>query len=173
MNASDGGAERTLYAFAEEQSVRRFRPINDGVMGGLSRGELAALEGEGAVFRGVVSFENNGGFASVRSLPGDLRLAGYAGIRLRVRGDGKTYKVTLNTSSALDGVQYQARFHSPGGAWVDIAIPFSAFVPTFRGRVLGEVPPVDPTAILTVGLMISDAQEGPFSLTIARIGAYR
>jgi len=173
MTSSDDGAERTLYDFAGGESVRRFQSINDVVMGGISRGELVALEGEGALFQGVVSLENNGGFASVRSLPEDHRLAGYAGIRLRVKGDGKTYKLTLKTSAALDGVQYQARFQPPAGAWVSIAIPFSAFVPTVRGRVLGEVPPVDPAAILTVGFMISDRQEGPFSLTVARFGAYR
>ena len=137
--------ERTLYDFAHEGSIVRFRPINDGVMGGVSSGELvAARGGEGALFQGVVSFENNGGFASVRSLPEDHRLAGYSGVTLRVKGDGKRYKVTLKTSPALDGVQYQARIQPPVGEWMDLSIPFSAFIPTFRGRVLNDVSGIDP-----------------------------
>jgi len=42
--------------------------VNDDVMGGVSAGNFGATNG-GAVFRGELSLENNGGFAFVRSLP--------------------------------------------------------------------------------------------------------
>lgn len=162
-----------LFDFTDPETVRLFRSINDGVMGGVSTGSLVAREGEGAVFRGIVSFDNNGGFASVRSVPGEFRLAGHQGFTLRVKGDGKTYKILLKTSAALDGVQYQARFQPPPAVWKWLSIPFSSFVPAFRGRVLTDGDPLDPARVVTVGLMISDRQEGPFSLTLSSVSVYR
>jgi NADH dehydrogenase [ubiquinone] 1 alpha subcomplex assembly factor 1 len=148
-------SDRLLYDFASVEAARRFRPINDAVMGGVSRGDLVALEGGGAAFCGTVSLENNGGFASVRSEPEDHRLAGYAGITLTVTGDGKIYKIALKTSAALDGIQYQASCQPPARERVHLKIPFSSFVPTFRGKLLDGVPPLEPARISTVGIMIS------------------
>lgn len=171
--APEEPSEIILFDFADPATHRSFRPINDGVMGGVSAGTMVHQEGEGAVFRGVVSLENNGGFASVRSLPGTYDLSGFEGITLHVKGDGKTYKLQLKTTAAFDGVQYQARFQAPDDAWTRLLIPFSAFVPTFRGRILSDADPLDPGHIATVGFMISDRQEGPFSLSVARVGVYR
>jgi hypothetical protein len=42
-----------------------WRAINDGVMGGVSLGEIVAID-NGLRFQGTLSLENNGGFASVR-----------------------------------------------------------------------------------------------------------
>ena len=52
--------------------------IDDVVMGGRSHSEMVIEDGV-AAFRGVVSLENNGGFASVRSNPADHDLAGLTG----------------------------------------------------------------------------------------------
>ena len=40
--------------------------VNDGVMGGLSSSEIIETEEKTLIFSGLVSLENNGGFASVR-----------------------------------------------------------------------------------------------------------
>ncbi len=61
-----------LFDFSDPRSVALWDPINDGVMGGVSRGQLRHDPAGHAVFAGHVSFENNGGFASVRCRPGDL-----------------------------------------------------------------------------------------------------
>ena len=66
------------------------------------------LEDGVGVFRGVVSLENGGGFASVRSEPQDHDLSTFDGLVLKVRGDGKRYRFRLRTSRAFDGVSYQA-----------------------------------------------------------------
>ena len=62
------------------------------------------------VFVGEVSLDNNGGFASIRTAPQQHDLAGATGIVLRVRGDGKRYRVNLRTDATFDGIQYQAGF---------------------------------------------------------------
>ena len=80
--------------------------INDGVMGGLSSGRMSAADGY-ATFRGTVSFENNGGFSSVRSQAVVHDLSAFEGLVLRVRGDGKRYGFRLKIDASFDGVSYQ------------------------------------------------------------------
>lgn len=145
--------------------------IDDVVMGGVSASEMVA-EGGHASFRGVVSFDNNGGFASVRSRAEVRDLSAFDGLILRVRGDGKNYGFRLRTSASFDGVSYQAPLAPPAGEWTDIVIPFSDFVPVWRGRRVSDHPPLDPTRITTMGLIVS-RQEGRFELDIANIRGYR
>lgn len=145
--------------------------IDDPVMGGRSRSRMS-LANDAAVFEGVVSLENNGGFASVRSVPAEHELQGFDGIALRVLGDGHTYGVRLRTDSRLDGVSYQAKITTEAGRWTEVRLPFESFVPVFRGRQIRGHPSLDPGAIRTFGLIISDQQEGPFRLEIDRIEAY-
>jgi NADH dehydrogenase [ubiquinone] 1 alpha subcomplex assembly factor 1 len=55
--------------------------------------------------------------------------------------------------------------------WEEHRLAFSDFIPTFRGRVLANVPPLRPANIRSVGLLISDQQAGPFKLEVAWIQA--
>jgi hypothetical protein len=45
-------------------------------------------------------------------------------------------------------------------------------LPTLRGHIVYDAPPLDLSAVSSVGLMVSDRQTGPFRLEIARIEAY-
>jgi len=170
--SGQGRQERLLCDFSKTAEVDRWRSINDGVMGGVSSGSLRSDPAEYAVFSGSVSFENSGGFASVRSAPADLDLRGYRGISLQVRGDGKSYRLTLKLSPEFDGVIHMARFTAEEGGWRTVQLPFDGFIPTFRGRTLNDIPPVDPREIKSIGFMIADRQEGPFRLDIRAIGTY-
>lgn len=148
-----------------------FHPIGDRVMGGVSSGAL--VPGEGcAVFTGEVSFEHHGGFASVRSGTGSWDLSGFQGMELEVLGDGKTYKLSLTTDPRYEAVVYRAPFTPPDGQWTTLPIPFTDFVPTFRGERVPGAPPLDPARISTFGLLISDRQEGNFRLKIRTIKAF-
>ena len=62
---------------------------------------------------------------------------------LRVRGDGHRYKFTVRTKSGFDTpiYQYQCAFTTKRDEWEEHRLPFKDFVPTFRGRVLTDVPP--------------------------------
>jgi monofunctional biosynthetic peptidoglycan transglycosylase len=146
--------------------------ISDPVMGGISSSEMVAEGGTG-VFKGVVSLERGGGFASVRSAEGHYDLSGYDGLTFRVRGDGKRYGLRLRTSDGFDGVNYQAVFTPPAGVWVDVKLPFSGFQPVFRGRPVAGHPPLDPGAVRTFGLIIAGRQAGPFRIEIESIAGYR
>ena len=163
----------TLLDFTDPEDVSLWRPVDDAVMGGVSTSRLDLAEPGVARFRGNVSLENFGGFASVRTPPRDWDTAGATAFLLRVRGDGHQYKFTLRTSDRFDGIQYQARFSTPAGEWTDVRLPVDAFLPTFRGRKVPFAPALDPARVRVLGLMISDQQAGPFELLVDRIGIER
>jgi monofunctional biosynthetic peptidoglycan transglycosylase len=149
-----------------------WRRVDDVVMGGRSSSGMV-VEGGVGVFRGVVSLEGGGGFASVRSAPEPHDLSAFDGLVVRVRGDGKRYRFRLRTSRSFDGVSFQAPLEPGAGAWQEVATPFSAFEPVFRGRRVLEHPPLDPGQVQTFGLLIADRQAGPFRLEVAWIAGYR
>ncbi len=169
VEASAGGL--MLFDFNRENTVDDWYSINDGVMGGLSTGGMEQASAGTAVFAGAVSLENNGGFASVRSRPRMLDLRDFSSLALRIRGDGKGYKVNLRTDSRFDGILYRSAFETRNGVWETVVLPLDEFVPTFRGRVVRDAPPLDRSAINSIGLMISDGQEGPFRLEVEWIRA--
>ena len=88
---------------------------------------------------------------------------------LEVRGDGKRYMLNLRMSGAFDGVSYQTGFETVANTWTTVALPVSLYVPTFRGQRVAKAPPLDPAAVRQFGLMITDRQEGRFSLDVRRI----
>jgi len=163
----------TLLDFDDDADVALWRPVDDVVMGGVSRSSFGAAGSGVARFSGTVSLENSGGFASVRTPPREWDTAGTTAFVLRVRGDGHTYKFTLRTGDGFDGIQYQARFAPPAGEWTEVRLPADSFVPTFRGRTVPAAPALDPARVRALGLMISDRQAGPFELLVDSIGVER
>lgn len=162
-----GRESMTIIDFSRDDSI--WPSINDGVMGGLSSGRMVAADGF-ATFQGNVSFDNNGGFSSVRSRPVVHDLSVFERLVLKVRGDGKRYGFRLKTDTSFDGVSYQVEITPPAGEWVEIDIPFADFVPVYRGRKVTNHPPLDPSRIATFGLLIC-RQEGFFRLDIETIRA--
>jgi len=144
-----------------------WRAINDGVMGGVSSGRMVQ-SGENLRFEGALSLENNGGFASVRRLV-DEDLSEATGIRLQVRGDGRTYQFRLRQDGRFDGVAWRAEFTTTGD-WQSVDISFDDFVPVFRGRRVPQAGPVVPPAIRQIGFMLADKTPGPFALEVQSIG---
>ncbi len=163
-------AAKDLIDFRTPDAIR-WAIVNDGVMGGRSSSTLEPQGPGTALFHGFVSLENNGGFASVRALFDGLDLTGMDGLNLRVKGDGRSYELRLRTDRNMDGVAYRAEFSTEPGAWQEVFIPFSAFQPSFRGRVPRGAPPLDLSSIRQMGFLIGDKKQGPFELEIAWIRA--
>ena len=160
-----------ILDFSKPENVHAFHRIDDRVMGGISASSL--LPGDGcAVFEGEVSFEHHGGFASVRSAPGSWDLSGFSGIEIEVKGDGKSYKFSITTDPRYESVVYRGRFVAPEEGWTSLRIPFTEFIPTFRGEIVPEAGPLDPASIDSFGFLISDRQEGRFSLNVRSVQAF-
>lgn len=166
--------DRTVFDFSDPEQVQQWMVINDGVMGGVSRGMFRKGEGDGVVFSGTVSLENSGGFSSVSSRPGkSVDLSGFTGIAIRCRGDGKTYKATLKNDTRFTGFTYQFSFTPPKGEWMVVNAPFDQFQAFFRGQKVSDAPPVDRSDIQAFGFIIADKQAGPFSFEIEWIKGYK
>ena len=163
--------ERILTAFDGKDPLR-WQTVNDGVMGGRSQGDSSRTGNNTLRFAGEISLENNGGFSSIRTRPQDLKLGGYDGLSIRVRGDGRTYKLALRTSRTSQWIAYWADFETKKDTWTTVRIPFSNWVPTTFGRKLPG-PKLRPSSINSVGFMLYDKKAGPFSLEVDSISAFR
>ena len=170
MNASN---DKLLIHF-EGNAGGSWQIVNDGVMGGLSRSTIRRTESGSALFAGWVSLENNGGFASVRTIQPN-NLSDFKGLRIRIKGDGKSYYLRLKSahSNRLTAHSFESRFITKTDEWTEIALPFSDFKPVFRGRALRNVEPLDLASIAEISFMIRDSQEGTFLLEIESVHAYR
>lgn len=146
--------------------------VDDVVMGGVSDSAMQLTPDGTAVFVGNLSLENSGGFASVRTVLEQRNYAEFAGFRLRLKGDGKRYSFRARKDDRFDGVVYKFDFETAPGEWMEIDLPFAGFVPSFRGRTLADVPPLDSGNIAQIGFLISNRQEGEFRLEVERIEAY-
>ena len=161
-------ADKIVFDFQTATNTAAWQVVNDDVMGGVSASGFHLTNGV-ALFQGKVSLDNNGGFASVRSLPARHDLVGCDTFVVRVRGDGRRYKFTARTDRSFDSAIYQCVFTTKKGEWEEHRLPFKQFVATFRGRVLSSEPPLDAAKVTSVGFLISDKQEGPFQLEVAWI----
>ena len=159
----------TLFDFTDPSAANAWHAIDDRVMGGISRSTLRHDPAGHAVFEGTVSVERNGGFASVRSSPGERGLPGAQASLIELRGDNKQFKLSLLTDDGFDSLNYQASFTPASSAWQPLHLPLAEFRATFRGREVLEAPPLDPARICQVGLMIASRQAGRFALDIRRI----
>ena len=169
MNANLPIDDRLVIDFRDPAQVLGWTPVNDRVMGGVSTSQVLSAA-DGMAFSGLVSLDNNGGFASIRALPREYGMTEASLLILRVKGDGQTYKFGIRTDDAFDGVQYQAPFATQSGEWQDIRLPIKDFHPTFRGRTV-QAPTLDPACIRVFGLLIADRQAGPFRLVVESIQA--
>ncbi len=167
-----GGApamRKPLFDFTDPDAATAWRAIDDRVMGGISRSAMRHAPAGHAVFEGTVSLERNGGFASVRSSPGERGLAGAQACLIEVRGDNKQFKLSLLTDDGFDSLNHQASFTPQGTDWQTVHLPLADFRASFRGREVTGAPPLAPANIRQVGLMIAARQAGSFELHIRRI----
>ena len=146
--------------------------VNDSVMGGISQSRPEITDRDTLVFLGNVSFENNGGFASIRHVAEPFGLEEGQGILLRVKGDGKKYQLRVRTSDGFDGMAYKTDFKTVKGEWQEFRFPWNAFTATYRGQSIKDAPLLKPSNIRQVGFLIADKQAGSFELEIESIESF-
>ncbi len=161
-----------LFDFSPEKQSGSWYVVADRVTGGGSTGSFGEGRGKYASFSGVVVAGKSDGWVSVWSHDEKMDLSRFTGLLLRVRGDGRTYRVALKMSRGVDAIQYMGRVTPPRSGWSLVHIRFNDLIPMFRGAILNDAPLFQPRQACAVGLMIADRQEGPFELLIERISAY-
>ncbi|KAI5080813.1 hypothetical protein GOP47_0003996 [Adiantum capillus-veneris] len=183
---------KTLYSISAKglPTGPAWGALDDVVMGGVSSSglqiELKGGEDGGAVgvFKGLVSTDNNGGFASIRTknFESPENLSAYEGLELRLKGDGHRFKLIVRTSRDWDALGYAMSFDTIKDEWQSVRLPFAKFIPTFRARIVSNAEPLTTSNILSLQLMYSKFEyegklnptfeEGPFALPVASIKAY-
>lgn len=146
-----------ISALKMNGSALNWYKLDDPVMGGQSESDHVVEDGI-LNFKGTIN-TNGGGFASIRSKIG-MDLAGIKGIRLRIRGDGKTYKFFLMSESGGGPMSRNPswQFDVPTtGEWQDVEIPFDKLLPSFGPRAVSDPSQYkfDSSEMEIVGLMLS------------------
>lgn len=142
--------------------------VNDTVMGGRSSSKYSMNE-QTVTFNGDVSLRNNGGFASLRMVwPFEDTVASNK-VQLKLTGDGKKYQFRLRTDRGYAGASYVYEFETIKDTSMLIEMNLEQFIPSFRGRVLTNMPKLRLEDVKQMGLLIAGKQTGKFSIQLESI----
>ncbi len=155
-----------IFDFNKESDISNWEIVNDAVMGGQSSSKFYLNDEGHGIFKGTVSLENNGGFASLRHRFIKKRIAGYKKVIIHLKGDGKRYQFRVKTNKN-DQQAYISYFETTG-EWQTVEIMLSDLEPTFRGRKL-NMPNFPVDELEELGFMIGNKVNENFELVIDKI----
>ncbi len=140
--------------------------VNDGVMGGRSIGlvnyeeNLLRLEGE-------ISFENNGGFASVRSDYFNKNLTEWSSVTIRYRSEGQSLGFVLNHYQRWYLPNYKVILPNTKMKWEEVTYSLEDFKEYRIGRPTGRsIDQGKLSEIIRFGFITNDKREGSFKAEI-------
>uniref|UniRef100_A0A8R1HPW2 CIA30 domain-containing protein n=1 Tax=Caenorhabditis japonica TaxID=281687 RepID=A0A8R1HPW2_CAEJA len=100
----------------------------------------------------------------------------FSHLLLKVRGDGRSYKLMLHSPLSMDftwGDSFSHPLHTHGGPyWQYERIPFSKFFHTVAGRIQDRQYRVNLEDTSSLGIVLMDRIDGDFRLEIDYIGVY-
>ena len=156
----------TIFNFSKNCKIDEWKIVNDVVMGGISKASFNINKNGNAEFKGTVSTENNGGFASVRYRFDKKDIDGKSTILIRLKGDSKSYQFRLKSNSS-DYFSYITSF-STSDDWETIKINLKDLYPSFRGRKLNKAN-FSESSIEEISFLISNKRNESFKLVIDKI----
>ena len=158
---------QTIFNFTSDASVKNWYVVDDGVMGGRSKGNIKQDQEGHGVFAGSISLENNGGFSSLRyRIPEPLAVGSYKEVVLKIKGDGKEYQFRV-TDQIKKRYSYITTF-ATNGSWQEVIIPLNALYPSFRGRTL-DLPNFNADVLEEITFLIGNKKMEDFELLIDSI----
>ena len=159
-------SENTIFDFNKRSNLSNWKIVDDGVMGGLSRGNIILNEDGHAEYSGFVTTENNGGFSSVRYNFVPKNVSNYNFVVLTVKGDGKTYQFRLKQNK-YNRYSY-INYFKTSGKWQEVKIPLKSFYPSFRGYRLNR-PNFSGDQLEEIAILIGNKKKEDFRLVIDNI----
>ena len=158
--------------FETEKDGRNWRIINDGAMGGISIGQ-AGLDDNSMLFVGQLSFENNGGFASLRSNRMRLDLSEANFIEIKYRLEGIKFAFMFEQYGRFWQPYYSYPLETTDGEWVTKLIPVQSLQETRMSEYTGRTYNKDNTRpFFRMGFISDDKSEDRFELEIDYISIY-
>tara|TARA_B110000495_G_scaffold195872_1_gene203986 strand:+ start:3267 stop:4511 length:1245 start_codon:yes stop_codon:yes gene_type:complete len=165
ISASSRG-ENTIFEFDNSNEGRDWQIVLDGVMGGLSTGNISVENGS-LFFTGETSLKNNGGFSSIRASMDSNDMDAFDAIQLRVRGDGRTWIFGTRGSNSMGANSYWSKFETKKNEWIKVTIPINEMERhSFGNRLAGSI---NPDEIIGVEFYMYDKKAGPFKLEVDSI----
>tara|TARA_B100001778_G_scaffold233811_1_gene194778 strand:+ start:605 stop:1159 length:555 start_codon:yes stop_codon:yes gene_type:complete len=156
---------------SKDIGTKNWTIVNDDVMGGISNSTVLINDKKHLIFKGYLSLENNGGFASSRLDIGKKNLNGIKFFEVKLKGDGNNYKLRLRQKNMR--ASYSCDFKSQKNEWIIVKLSVEDFRPTWRGYTYSNYPDLDIDKINSLSLHISDKQEGRFNLEVEYIKAVK
>lgn len=145
--------------------------INDTVMGGVSNSRVV-IGKEALTFEGLLSLENNGGFASFRA-PISLQNKAIKQLQFTVKGDGKRYQLRLRVDEYIDGPAFVYSFQTEKDKSQTFDLTEQDFILMYRGRQLRSEYQFKFKDVRALGFMISNKQAGEFKLKVKTISYFQ
>lgn len=155
-----------LFDFSVTEDWSVWEIENDVVMGGNSSSALEKSEEGNAIFKGTVSLENDGGFASMQYHFDKKNIEGYKKALILLKGDGKAYQFRMK-SNLSDKASYIYTFKTSGD-WETVEVPLKEMEPVFRGNKLA-LPNFPAETIQEIRFLIGNKKAEDFRLEIKKI----
>ena len=157
--------QSTVIKFSDN-TLNEWYVLNDGVMGGLSKGKLVETD-EGVVFFGSVSLSNNGGFTSYRGPWKSYDLSDYQEVEIRYRSEGMKLAFTMETSRRFWIPNYKVSL-SKSKEWITKTFKLVDFKQYRLGNLTGKSFTEDvKDDIIRVGFITDEKREGDFKFEVA------
>jgi hypothetical protein len=163
-------AEDIMIENFEGQPETRWRFFTDGVMGGVSSGQVGFLREDGRVharMTGSVSTANNGGFIQMRLDLDEGAPPDSTGVRAVVRGNDQRYFIHLRTKGTILPWQYYQAGFDVTGDWREIRLPFEMFERS--GRLLRAA--LRPDSVTSVAV-VAYGRDHEAAIDVREVGFY-
>ncbi len=152
--------------FGTGKAGMNWRVINDGVMGGLSKGFVEVKENS-IVFKGKVSLENNGGFSAFKSRFQKIDLSQFEQVKIRLRSQGIKIALTLETDQRWYYPYFKKDIASQSSDWEIVRLNLKDFEQYRIGQKTGtQLDKSDLNKIIRLGLITNEKRAGGFQIEI-------
>lgn len=140
--------------------------VNDGVMGGLSRGSMKLTENS-ILFRGDISLDNNGGFSSLRRSFSEFDISNFNDIQIRYRSTGISLALTFAVSRRWYVPNYKVSLDGTSSKWKTTTIKLTDFKKHYIGKAMNEQLEKEALKeIIRIGLITDEKKYGSFEFEV-------
>jgi len=140
--------------------------VNDGVMGGLSTGQLQFTK-KSLIFKGAISLKNNGGFASFRNQYGSYNLQQISTVEIKYRSIGQAMALSLEPNDLFYKPTYRVLLNDTNFNWETKKISINDFFECILGEPTGDSITSDILGkIKRIGFITAEKKEVNFKIEI-------
>tara|TARA_B110000003_G_scaffold274490_1_gene314589 strand:+ start:11120 stop:11665 length:546 start_codon:yes stop_codon:yes gene_type:complete len=152
--------------FGEEKKGHYWKVINDGVMGGISKGSKE-LTKNSMLYKGKVSLDNNGGFSSLRRSFSDKDISMFNEIEIRYRSVGISLAFTIAVSQRWYIPNYKISLDGTSSEWTTTTIKLSDLRKHYIGKPMNEMLKKETLKeIVRIGFITDEKKYGNFEFEI-------